>query len=477
MNLALAGLLVAAALPSRAAVVEAVPAFEAAPAALPAGALPALAAPSVFAAPALSAPLLAAPAPLAPAPALAAAPAALAPSAAPAFAAAAAPAAAPALAPAPAASAREDSAHPSTEQAASDAARDFDGFTRGSFESTDGLQIAFKSRPGPAGQAPRVYSGGLALNESFDPLFARSAPPARPEYFLWTRGHRPTGWTPTKTPIDADARDLARMIVLAAKETGSAKVELALHSFGTLVFQRLVQLHEEPEVAAALRLLSGSRVTLLNATTHYEGSERRAGQQFEQMGQATRQLVDSLNMMDQAAETWQAALSLNPFLGPAIQFWMDEYRLARGQLLALASQGATDMMRKDLSQPWDPAIDSIRRGFIAALEEDSKNHGWQESLLRRSSDMFRLEFTKSDAARIRRLHIHLDLLHSSGDQLLNWESARSLFERLGIPAPETAPAPGTVLTDPTGRFRATIVDGDHYYPLKKRDDLARHLDP
>ncbi|HEX4046782.1 MAG TPA: hypothetical protein VH309_03060, partial [Elusimicrobiota bacterium] len=433
MNLALAGLLVAAAVPSRAAMIEAVPSFEAAPTAALSGTLPALTAPAVFAAPALSAP------PIAAALALAAAlPAALAPApaAAPAFAAAAAPA----LAPAPAASARDGSNHPSTEQAASDAGREFDGFSRGSFESSDGLPIAFKSRPGPSGKAPRVYSGGLALNESFDPLFARSAPPARPEYFLWTRGHRPTGWTPTHTLIDADARDLARMIVLAAKETGSAKVELALHSFGTLVFQRLVQLHAEPDVAAALRLLTGSRVVLLNATTHYEGSEKRAGRQFEQMGQATRQLVDGLNMMDQAAETWRAAASLNPFLGPAIQFWMDEYRVARGQLLALASQGATNMMRKDLSQRWDPAFDSIRRGFVAALEEDSRDHGWQESLLRRSSDMFRLEFTKRDAARIRRLHIHLDLLHSSGDQLLNWDSARILFERLGIPAPETAPA-------------------------------------
>jgi hypothetical protein len=254
-------------------------------------------------------------------------------------------------------------------------------------------------------------------------------------------------------------------------------VELALHSFGTLVFQRLVQLHEEPEVAAALRLLTGSRVVLLNATTHYEGSERRAGRQFEQMGMATRKLVDMLNMMDEAAETWKAVALLNPFAGPAVEFWMAEYASQRGQLLALASRGAKNMMDKDLSAPWDPAFDSIRRDFIAALQEDSKNHGWQESLLRRSSDMFRLEFTKRDAERIRRLHIHLDLIHASSDQLLNWESARTLFERLGIEAPETAPAPGTVLTDATGRFRATIVEGDHYYPLKRRDDLARRLDP
>jgi hypothetical protein len=39
------------------------------------------------------------------------------------------------------------------------------------------------------------------------------------------------------------------------------------------------------------------------------------------------------------------------------------------------------------------------------------------------------------------------------------------------------PAPGTVLTDPSGLFRAEIVDADHYYPLKQRDALAARLDP
>jgi hypothetical protein len=184
-----------------------------------------------------------------------------------------------------------------------------------------------------------------------------------------------------------------------------------------------------------------------------------------------------LNMMDQAAAAWQAAANLNPFLGPATQFWMAEYRAQRGNLLAMASQGAADMMRKDLAESWNPAYDSIRRDFIAALKEDARDHGWQESLLRRSSDMFRLEFTKKDVSEIRKLKIHLELVHSTGDQLLNWESARTLFELLGIEAPEKAPAAGAVLTDKTGLFRATIVDGDHYYPLKKRDDLARRLDP
>jgi hypothetical protein len=75
------------------------------------------------------------------------------------------------------------------------------------------------------------------------------------------------------------------------------------------------------------------------------------------------------------------------------------------------------------------------------------------------------------------MKIRLDLVHAAGDQLLNWASAQTLFELLGIPAPDKMPEPGTVLTDPTGRFRAFIVAGDHYYPLKQREDLAARLDP
>src|SRR3990167_8942970 len=98
-------------------------------------------------------------------------------------------------------------------------------------------------------------------------------------------------------------------------------------------------------------------------------------------------------------------------------------------------------------------------------------------MLRRSSDMFRLEFSLEDAARIRKLGIKLELEHADGDKLLNWESAKVLFERLGIEAPEKAPPSGTVLTDKTGRFRARIVTGDHYFPLKKRDELSKPLKP
>jgi hypothetical protein len=410
-----------------------------------------------------------------------------------------------------------------------------EGWGRGSFESVDGgLTVTYKHHAGPLGAPPRVYAGGLALNESFDPLFARSAAPVRPEYFVWMRGHAPTGWTATAAPIDADARDLARMIVVAARENGATKVELALHSFGTLIFQRMIQLRDEPEVAEALSLLSGSRVMMLNATTHYAGSEKRAGREFEQMGTATKQFVGWLDQMDSFAAAWgreadqqqfagetarralsdwrattsaalQTAAGLNPYYAQALGLWLDVWQAAassaekasdpsaasakvirlmlrqwksqRDQLMQLASHGAATMMHADLQAPWAAEIDAIRLGFLAALAKDSKDPGWQESLLRRSSDMFRLEFSKADVAVIRKMRISLELIHATGDQLLNWVSAQILFEILGIETPAKAPAAGTVLSDKTGRFRASIVDGDHYYPLKQRDDLARRLDP
>lgn len=352
-----------------------------------------------------------------------------------------------------------------------------EGWTLGTLEGDGGVPVHYKSRQGAGGAPARVYAGGLALTESFEPLFARAEKPAGDELFLWTRGHAPSAWLATKNPIDADARDLANAITHAAKTSPGGKVELALHSFGTLVFQRLIQLHEEPAVAAALKALSGSRVFLLHATTHYEGSERRAGREFEQMGQATRAVVDWLDAGDATAELWESAARLNPFLAPAVSAWVAQWNFQRSQLIAMASKSAGDMMRADLAERWDKSVDRIRRAFLKDLAADSKDPGWQEALLRRSSDMFRLEFTPEDAARIKKLGLKLELVHSDGDKLLNWESAKVLFERLGIEAPEKAPPSGTILTDKTGRLRARIVTGDHYFPLKRRDELAAILKP
>ena len=195
------------------------------------------------------------------------------------------------------------------------------------------------------------------------------------------------------------------------------------------------------------------------------------------MSQATRAVVDWLNAGDATADLWEQTARMNPFLAPAIAAWLETWRFQRGQVIALAAKDAAGMMLADLKDPWDKAYDHIRKAFIKDLKADSQDPGWQEAMLRRSSDMFRLEFSPEDAARIRALGIRLELIHADGDRLLNWESAKVLFERLGIEAPEKAPPSGTVLTDKTGRFRARIVTGDHYWPLKKRDELAKILKP
>jgi len=440
------------------------------------GSAPALAAPSLSAPLSLTAPSLSAPAKAAP-------PRLMLPTAVPAL-----PAipALPSLANLPSPSAKAGPSSKSLDDSAAEAKSLFDGgraaapgegWTLDAFTGDGGAPIQYKSREGTGGGRARVYAGGLALTESFEPLFARAEKPAGKELFLWTRGHAPSAWLATKSPIDADARDLARAVLIAAKDSPGGKVELALHSFGTLVFQRMVQLHAEPAVAAALKALSGSRVFLLHATTHFEGSEKKAGPDFERMSQATRAVVDWLNAGDATADLWEATARMNPFLAPAISAWLETWRFQRGQVIALASKDAAGMMLADLKEPWDKAVDHIRKAFIKDIQRDSKDPGWQEAMLRRSSDMFRLEFSLEDAARIRRLGIGLELVHADGDKLLNWESAKVLFERLGIEAPEKAPPSGTVLTDKTGRFRARIVSGDHYFPLKKRDELAKLLKP
>lgn len=368
----------------------------------------------------------------------------------------------------------------SAAQARFDGARAGDpgeGWTAGTFAGDGGAVIGYKSREGTGGAPARVYAGGLALTESFEPLFARAEKPKGDELFLWTRGHAPSEWRMTKSPLDADARDLARAVLIAAKTSPGGKVELALHSFGTLVFQRMIQLRAEPAVAAALKALSGSNVFLLHATTHFEGSEEKAGPDFERMGQATRAVVDWLNAGDATAELWEQTARMNPFLGPAIAAWLEGWRYQRGQVIALAAKDAAGMMLADLKEPWDKAVDHIRKAFIKDLKADAQDAGWQEAMLRRSSDMFRLEFSPQDAEKIKNLNIRLELVHADGDKLLNWESAKVLFERLGIEAPEKAPPSGTVLTDKTGRFRARIVTGDHYWPLKKREELAKILKP
>ncbi len=348
------------------------------------------------------------------------------------------------------------------------------GWTQDSFTGEGGAEIHYKSRPGADVSRPaRVHAGGLALNESFETLFSR-APALGPEHFMWTRAHAPSGWVPTRSPLDADAMDLARMLVLASKTSSSGRTELVLHSFGTLVFQRMLQLRGKPVVDAALASLAGSRVVFLHGTTRYDGSESRAGREFEQMGQATRAFTDWLNAADGMIELWEKTSRLNPFLGPAVDAWLASWRVQREQILALASRDAVNMMRRDLAEPWAPELESARLAAQAALERNARDPRWQEALLRRSGDMFRLEMTPADLERLRKLKVQVAMVHSRGDKLLNWDTARALFDFYGLPAPAEAPAAGTELTGPGAR--ALIVDGDHYWPLKHPDALRRVLD-
>lgn len=293
--------------------------------------------------------------------------------------------------------------------------------------------------------------------------------------FFWTRAHPPTPWTDLASPLEADARDLARAILLAAQDSPSGSVEVVVHSYGALVFQRLIQLRGAAEVDSALERLKGSRVVMLNGTTHFEGSERRAGADFERMADASRRFVDWLNGMDSIARAWEKAAELNPMMAPAVSAWLAGWRINRQFMMALASRDAAAMMRADLMEPWDSAYDHIRRGFLAALEKDSRDAGWQEALLRRSSDMFRLEFTSADANFIREKKIRMTLIHSAQDKLVNWPSARMLFDLLGLSTPQEAPAPGAVFRDSSGQFQAEIIDADHYYPLKKPRALEEVL--
>ena len=348
---------------------------------------------------------------------------------------------------------------------------DAPGWTRSSFESADGLNIEYKRRDGDPAKPARIFSGGLAMNESFEPLFALGPARAGAEYFLWTRSHPPTGWRRTAVPLDADARDLARLIVRAGP-----KAELVLHSYGTLVFQRMTQLAaSEAEPAEALRRLSGQRVVMLHATTHYPGSERKAGPSFEQMATATRQFVDGLDRLDAVVAPWEAAAEATPWMRPQIEAMLIPWRAQREQLIALAARGAVDMMRADLAEKWHPSFDALRLAQLDLLERNARDAGWKEAMLRRSRDMFVLDFTKKDVQRLRDHGVRLEFVHGAGDKLLNWASAKVLFDLFGVIAPADAPPAGTKLSDGAGLFTARVVDGDHYFPLKKRGELSRML--
>lgn len=340
----------------------------------------------------------------------------------------------------------------------------------------DGAVITYRERNAERSEgAPKVFVGGMGLPDSFESYFETGRAGDSAEYLLTLRGLPPTEWSRTRETFDSDAKDLARMIVLASRETGSGAVELVLHSYSTLVFQRMLQLAGDPGVDRALGLLRGSRVVFIGASTHYGDSETVAGPEYAEMAKQVRAFVNWIDAVDSYGEMLEKAAELNPFLRPQVDGWLMLWGMQRRAALSAASKPGAELLIEHLNEPWSPEIDHIRERILAQTRKVSRLPGWQEAMLRRANDTSLLEFTPGDVERMRELGVRLDVLHAAGDQLIPWVSERLLAEMLGIDAPEELPSPGTVLSDEDGLFRMIIVDGDHYFPLKRPDLLRRLL--
>ncbi|MBI2363041.1 MAG: hypothetical protein HYV15_06635 [Elusimicrobia bacterium] len=339
------------------------------------------------------------------------------------------------------------------------------GSTQGRFQSRDGAAIGYSLRsPAHARGPARVFVGGMTLPESFL-TYLDSARSERADYTLSLRGLPGTAWSATGNLYDADAYDMARMIVTAARSSGG-RVELALHSYGTLVFQRMLQLRGDPEVARALEALRGGRVTMFAPATHYGDSETVAGPEYADMARAIRTFMSWLDAGDAYMEQWRSLARLNPALLPqalAYEAWWVPQRTAG---LALWSKPASDLLLQHLGEPWSPELEPARRALLAESRAHARDAGWQEAALRRANDTSRLDFKAEDAAALRAAGVHLDLVLSSRDQLIPWASARLLPAFFGIDLPGSVPPAGSVYSDETGLVRVLVADGDHYLPLK-----------
>lgn len=340
------------------------------------------------------------------------------------------------------------------------------GFEQRSLRASDGAVLGYGlRRPSQEAGPARVFVGGMTLPDSFQTYF-ESGPSDRADYALSLRGLAPSAWSPTRNLFDADARDLARMILVAAERSPGGRVELALHSYAALVFQRMFQLRGEPEVDRAMAALQGGRVVMFAPTTHFGDSETVAGPEYAEMARRIRMLVSWLDAGDFVVEQWRAAARLNPLLigqAEAYAFW---WKVQRDGALALSAQPASDLLQKHLSIPWAPELEGTRRRLAAEARDAARHPGWQEAMVRRANDTSRLDFTAADAQALRASGIRLDLVLSREDQLIPWASARLLPGLFGIDLPDTAPKAGTVLADDSGRVRVLVSGGDHYLPLK-----------
>ena len=346
-----------------------------------------------------------------------------------------------------------------------------DSWQTGSFISADGAVIEYKARLCAECGSATVFVGGLTLAESFDTLFAMPGKPKTSQFSVWLRGHPPTDWRYTRQLLEADARDLARFINIAAKESGSTRVNLALHSYANFAFQKLVQLRDDAEVGAALGRLRGAQVLFLNGTTNCKDCRDEAGEGAAQVARSVKLFEDWLDAGDAGAEAMRASARLNPLLAPSVNASLAVWNAQRTAALASSTYLADKAAVKDLDAPWDGADDAIRLRLQGQVKKNVRDSGWQEALMKRSNDTYQFDFTKRDVQAIRRLGIRLDMVHADKDQLVRWPWARLTMDFFGIPAPERLPPPGTVLRDAAGLFSFRVVSGDHYFPLKQPAEL------
>ncbi|MCX5787755.1 MAG: hypothetical protein NTX64_04485 [Elusimicrobia bacterium] len=324
------------------------------------------------------------------------------------------------------------------------------------------------------GRVPTVHVGGLALAESFEPYF-QTQPAQAGQFVLWLRGLAPSELGPKTQLLDADTRDMAHLIVTAAREAGTERVDLALHSYSSLLFQRMLALYEEPVVAEALKLLRGARVAVIAGSTHYDRTEYDVGLEFVFRKHLAEAIVAMQGLNNSISNLLWSMSLLNPFISPMAYAYDLHNRMQELLILQASGKSIADQLKAHLKDPWAPSIEPIRLKLLAQIEAAWRQEEWQKASLWRTVDMHALEFSPHDVERMRALGVRLDIVVANQDQVLPWAIQRDLLARVGIDTPEWVPAPGTILTDRSGMVRARIVDSDHYFPLRKPAELASIL--
>ncbi|MFA5162439.1 MAG: hypothetical protein WC421_09350 [Elusimicrobiales bacterium] len=339
-----------------------------------------------------------------------------------------------------------------------------------SFSSAaDGLEISYKYRKGGGAkrQPPLVFIGGLSLQEVYETVFAVEGAPARDEYCLWMRAHSPTGWKYTRSLFDYDALDMARLINIAARESGSGKVTLVLHSYGTMLFQRMMQLGYNGDVAAAIGHLSGTRVILSNGVTHKNNVFVPQLWESYMMASNLDKFVLWLDGSDDYAEYWKHAAETNPAIAMPTNFNYAVWRVQRQNSIMAATKQGADMSIADLSEPWDdPDIEPVRASLLRTVRQNAVNPDWREALLRRSYNTSHANFDGNDMELLKNSGIRTVWVATTKDQLLPWASTKFLMQHLGMDAPKETPEAGSSFKNSEGTAEMRIFDGDHYFPLK-----------